>query len=65
MYSTVNSIFHFSCFDPDYATSGLTNRISKDLLYYVNIGTVVDVLEIQAASIFRSLAESHRHIHMA
>jgi hypothetical protein len=24
MYSTVNSIFHFSNFDPDYPTSGLT-----------------------------------------
>jgi hypothetical protein len=24
MYSTVNSIFYFSCFNPDYPTSGLT-----------------------------------------
>jgi hypothetical protein len=41
---------HFSYFDSDYATSRLIHRISKGLLYHVDIGSVVDVFEVHAPS---------------
>jgi hypothetical protein len=37
MYSTVNSIFHFSYSDPDYLTSGLTVTGLVRGLLYVNL----------------------------